>query len=100
MRVIIIFYTKFNRISSKMPSFNIGKRFTLYYFLRFFVTLEEFAGFLYIKAVWGTEEKAGYELETVLNSTFCYKLHPLELCSLATNGTQERTPDTRPAAIL
>jgi hypothetical protein len=53
----------------------------------FFVTLEEFAGFLYIKAVWGTEEKAGYELETVLNSTFCCKLH-------------QRTPDTRPAAIL
>ena len=54
---------------------------------RFFVTLEEFAGFLYIKAVWGTEEKAGYELETVLNSTFCYKLH-------------QRTPDDEPPAVL
>ena len=39
-----------------------------------FVTLEEIAGFLYIKAVWGIEEKAGYDLEAVLNSTFCYKL--------------------------
>ena len=39
--------------------------------------------------------KPSDELDTVLNSTFCYKLHPLELCSLATNGTQERTPDTR-----
>ena len=54
---------------------------------RFFVTLQEFSAFLYIKAVWGIEEKLGYELETVLNSTFCYKLH-------------QRTPDTRPAAIL
>ena len=67
---------------------------------RFFVTLEGFAGFLCIKAVWGIEEKLGYELATVLNSIFCYKLHPLELCSLATNGTQERTPDAEPPAIL
>ena len=44
------------------------------HFSRFFVTLQEFAGFLCIKAVWGIEEKLGYELETVLNSTFCYKL--------------------------
>ena len=65
----------------------------------FSVTLQEIAVFLYIKAVWGIEEKLGYELETVLNSTFCYKLHPLELCSLATNGTQERTPDAEPATI-
>ena len=46
---------------------------------RLLVTLQEFAGFLYRKAVWGIEEKLGYELETVLNSTFCYKLlneHP------------------------
>ena len=35
-----------------------------------FVTLQEFAGFLYIKAVWEIEEKQGYDLETVLNSTF------------------------------
>ena len=53
----------------------------------FSVTLQEFSAFLCIKAVWGIEEKLGYELETVLNSTFCYKLH-------------QRTPDTRPAAIL
>ena len=44
---------------------------------KLFVTLEEFAGFLYIKAVWGIEEKWGYDLETVLNSTFCYKLHSM-----------------------
>ena len=67
---------------------------------RFFVTLQEFSAFLYIKAVWGIEEKLGYELATVLNSIFCYKLHPLELCSLATNGTQERTPDGEPPAVL
>ena len=35
--------------------------------LRFFV-------FLCIKAVWGIDENLGYELETVLNSTFCYEL--------------------------
>ena len=43
----------------------------------FFVTLEEFAGFLCIKAVWRIEEKRGYDLETVLNSTFCYDLHSM-----------------------
>ena len=59
----------------------------LLYFTRFFVTLQEFAGFLYIKAVWGIEEKRGYELEAVLNSTFCYKLH-------------QRTPDAEPATVL
>ena len=52
-----------------------------------FVTLQDFSAFLCIKAVWGTEEKAGYELETVLNSTFCYKLH-------------QRTPDAEPATVL
>ena len=55
--------------------------------LRFFVTLQEIAIFLYIKAVWGIEEKLGYELETVLNSAFCYKLH-------------QRTPDNEPSAVL
>ncbi len=34
------------------------------FFSRFFVTLQKFSAFLYIKAVWGTEEKAGYELIT------------------------------------
>ena len=67
---------------------------------RFFVTLQEFSAFLCLKAVCGIEGKWGYELETVLNSIFCYKLHPLELCSLATNGTQERTPDNEPPAVL
>ena len=56
-------------------------------FSRFFVTLEEFSAFLCIKAVWGIEEKLGYELETVLNSTFCYKL-------------RQRTPDAEPATVL
>ena len=36
--------------------------------------MQEFAGFLYIKAVWGIEKYLGYDLETVLNSMFCYKL--------------------------
>ena len=44
------------------------------FFSRLFVTLEEISAFLCIKAVWGIEEKQGYDLETVLNSTFCYKL--------------------------
>ena len=54
---------------------------------RFFVTLQEFSAFLCIKAVWEIEEKLGYELATVLNSTFCYKLH-------------QRTPDNEPPAVL
>ena len=41
---------------------------------RLFVTLQEFSAFLCIKAVWEIEEKLGYELATVLNSTFCYVL--------------------------
>jgi len=56
------------------------------FFTRFFVTLEEFSAFLCIKAVWGIEENLDYELATVLNSTFCYKLH-------------QRTPDAEPPAV-
>ena len=41
---------------------------------RFFVTLEEFAGFLCIKAMQGIEKILNYDIETVLNSMFCYKL--------------------------
>ena len=44
-------------------------------YLVFFVTLQEFSAFLYLKAVWGIEGKWGYDLATVLNSTFCYELH-------------------------
>ena len=44
------------------------------YFHSFCLTLQEFAGFLQIEAVWGFEDFLGYGLETVLNSTFCYKL--------------------------
>ena len=55
-------------------------------FAIFFVTLQEIATFLYVKAVWVIEEKLGYELATVLNSAFCYKLH-------------QRTPDAEPATI-
>ena len=51
-----------------------------------FLTLKDFSAFLCIKAVWGIEENLGYELATVLNSTFCYKLH-------------QRTPDAEPATI-
>ena len=43
-------------------------------YLVFFVTLDDFAGFLCIKAVRGIDENLGYDLATVLNSTFCYKL--------------------------
>ena len=57
------------------------------FFTRFFVTLEEFAEYLCIKAVWRIEEKMGYELATVLSSTFCYKLH-------------QRTPDDVPPAVI
>ena len=35
--------------------------------LRFFVTLQEIALFLYIKAVWGIEGKWGYDLETSID---------------------------------
>ena len=87
-------------MSMNLPRHNKKKKRVSLFCTRLFVTLEEFAGFLYIKAVWEIEEKLGYELATVLNSTFCYKLHPLELCSLATNGTQERTPDDEPPAVL
>jgi len=51
--------------------------------------LEEIAGFLCIKAMQRIERNWGYDLETVLNSTFCIKLlsksSPL---ALATKGTQ------------
>ena len=43
----------------------------------FFVTLQEIAIFLYVKAIWGIERKWGYELATVLNSTFCYEMHSM-----------------------
>ena len=39
------------------------------------------------KGSWGIEEKLGYDLATVLNSTFCYNLH-------------QRTPDAEPATVL
>ena len=44
---------------------------------RFFVTLQDFSAFLCIKAVWGIDENLGYELATVLNSTFCYEMHSM-----------------------
>ena len=52
----------------------------------FFVTLEEIAGFLYIKAMQRIEIIQGYDLETVLNSMFCYKL-------------PERAPDSEPPPV-
>ena len=48
-------------------------RFILYC-SRLFVTLEEIAGFLCIKAMQGIVNFWGYDLETVLNSMFCYKM--------------------------
>ena len=53
------------------------KKLFLLFCSRLFVTLQEFSAFLCIKAVWGIEKKLGYELETVLNSTFCYELHSM-----------------------
>ena len=53
---------------------------------RLFVTLERFAGFLYIKAMQRIEKFWGYDLETVLNSLFCYKL-------------PERAPDSEPPPV-
>ena len=58
----------------------------LLHFSRFFVTLEEFAGFLCIKAMQRIEKFWGYDLETVLNSMFCYKL-------------PERAPDSEPPPV-
>jgi hypothetical protein len=75
------------QVSSPLHSEKKEKHVFLLCFTRFFVTLQEFSAFLCIKAVWGIEEKLGYELETVLNSTFCYKLH-------------QRTPDAEPATVL
>ena len=63
----------------------------------FFVTLEEIAIFLYIKAVWRIEEKWGYDLETVLNSTFCYKLHSMR--SNFVRFACRRTLDFEPSAV-
>ena len=53
---------------------------------RFFVTLQEFAGFLYTKAVQRIEKNWGYDLETVLDSMFCYKL-------------PKRAPDSKPPPV-
>ena len=48
----------------------------------FFVTLQDFSALLCIKAVWGIEEKLGYELETVLNSTFFHLKVEVWRCNL------------------
>ena len=47
------------------------------FFVGLFVTLEEIAIFLCIKAVRRIGKNWGYDLETVLNSTFCYELHSM-----------------------
>ena len=62
--------------SRKATFFFIDRKFSLLTsdFRIFFVTLQDFSAFLCIKAVWEIMEKLGYELETVLNSTFCYEL--------------------------
>ena len=41
----------------KLLLLGIKKELFFLFCSRFFVTLQEFAGFLYIKAVWGIEEK-------------------------------------------
>ena len=56
-------------------------------FQKLLVTLQDFSAFLCIKAVWGIEEKQGYDLETILNSTFCYGLHSKNTRRYATSRT-------------
>ena len=55
-------------------------------FPQLFATLAEIAGFLYIKAMQRIEKFQGYDLETVLNSMFCYKL-------------PKRAPDSEPPPV-
>ena len=50
------------------------------------VTLEDIAGFLCIKAMQRIEKIQGYDIETVLNSMFCYKL-------------PKRAPDSEPPPV-
>jgi len=47
------------------------------FFSIFFRNFVRILSFSLYKAVWGIEKKLGYELETVLNSTFCYELHSM-----------------------
>ena len=54
-------------------------------FQKLLVTLQDFSAFLCIKAVWGIEENLGYELATVLNSTFCYELLSMNTRRCATS---------------
>ena len=48
----------------------------------FFVTLKDFSAFLCIKAVLGIEGKWGYELATILNSTFFHLKVEVWRCNL------------------
>ena len=71
------------------PSFYCFKALFLAIFTKFarlFVTLEESAGFLCIKAMQGIEKFLGYDIETVLNSKFCYRL-------------PKRAPDSEPPPV-
>ena len=73
----LVFFSLIRNFAFKSRNYSVSAKkrneFSLFC-SRLFVTLKEFAGFLYIKAVWGFEDFLGYGLETVLNSTFCYKL--------------------------
>ena len=69
----VIFIIKVSHVTLATPKLlALGrtkeKQFFLLFFSRFSVTLEEFAGFLYIKAMQGIEKFWGYDLETVLAS--------------------------------
>ena len=78
--IYIIFSLQRYTLSSKPPNFPLKFYFQLLfpethlwgefvlYCARFSVTLEEFAGFLYIKAMQRIEKFWGYDLETVLFS--------------------------------
>ena len=48
--------------------------------------MEEFAGFLCIKAIQKIEDLEGYDLETVLDTMFCYNL-------------SKRAPDSEPPPV-
>ena len=52
----------------KLLSLGIKKELFFLFCSRFFVTLDDFAGFLCIKAMQGIEKFWGYDLETVLAS--------------------------------
>jgi len=66
----LYFFHYFLLIATFLPFFGKEKEKFSLFFSRFSVTLQEFSAFLYLKAVWEFKVNLGYELATVLNSTF------------------------------